>query len=236
MRAPAEPRAGVPDMASPGGSGPVGAAGMPGAWVANGSGERRPRFVRHPARWVSGIVLAALVAVSIVMATRPSYQATQVQSPLVGHRAPALAGTTLGGSHFSLAQDRGHYVYVNFFASWCPPCQQEEPALIDFAFRQRRAPTGARMVSVVFNDTVGDARAFASQWGIEWPVVPDDGGAIANRFGVGSPPMTFLVDPAGTVVGTWEGPVTVAQLDRMLAAARSGDLFSGGTGSGSSGG
>ena len=233
MTAPAQPRAGTPGVEAAGGVGAAGTEGEPGAGVA---GERRPRFVRHPARWVSGIVLTALVAVAIVMATRPSYQATQVQSPLVGHRAPALAGTTLGGSPFSLAQDRGHYVYVNFFASWCPPCQQEEPALIDFAFRQRRAPTGARMVSVVFNDTVGDARAFASQWGIEWPVVPDDGGAIANRFGVGSPPMTFLVDPAGTVVGTWEGPVTVAQLDRMLAAARGGELFSGGTGSGSSGG
>lgn len=183
--------------------------------------------VRHPVRWVAGLVLLALVIVAVVVATRPSEQATQVQSPLVGHDAPALAGTTLSGSRFSISEERGHYVYVNFFASWCPPCQEEEQALIDFAFSDRAS---ARMVSVVFNDTVSDARTFVSQWGITWPVVPDSAGSIANRYGVESPPTTFLIDPHGTVVGTWEGPVTVAQLDEMLTDARRGELFSGGTG------
>jgi cytochrome c biogenesis protein CcmG, thiol:disulfide interchange protein DsbE len=191
--------------------------------------ERRPR--RHLTRWVAGGVLLALVVVAIVVATRPSQQATEVQSPLVGHRAPALAGRTLAGNGFTLASERGHYVYVNFFASWCPPCQQEEPSLVDFAFRQSRdGGHRARMVSVVFNDTVGDARRFVADWGVRWPVVPDSEGAIANRYGVGSPPMTFLVNPSGIVVGTWVGPVTVAQLDDMLSAARRGELFSGGTG------
>ena len=191
--------------------------------------ERQPR--RHLTRWIAGGVLVVLAAVAVVAATRPSSQATQVQSPLVGHRAPALSGATLAGRAFSLASDRGHYVYVNFFASWCPPCQQEEPALVDFAFRQsREGSSGARMVSVVFNDTVSDARRFVADWGVRWPVVADSEGAIANRYGVGSPPMTFLVDPSGVVVGTWAGPVTVAQLDHMLTAARRGQLFSGGTG------
>lgn len=211
-------------------------------------GAPQNRRRRHLARWVAGGVLLVLVVVAVVAATRPSSQATQAQSPLVGHRAPALDGTTLSGQRFSLANERGHYVYVNFFASWCPPCQQEEPALVDFAFRQSRVGTigtggtgtgtagtaggvgGARMVSVVFNDTVGDARRFVDDWGIKWPVVPDSGGSIANRYGVGSPPTTFLIDPSGVVVGTWIGPVTVAQLDEMLTAARKGELFSGGTG------
>jgi len=186
--------------------------------------------MRHPTRWIVGAVLVALVVVSIVVATRPSEQATAVQSPLVGRRAPALTGTTLAGQRFSLAAERGHYVYVNFFASWCPPCQQEEPALVDFGFQQgEQGARGARMVSVVFNDTVSDARHFVSDWGIKWPVVPDSGGTIANRFGVASPPMTFLIDPTGVVAGTFEGPVTVSQLNNMLAAARRGEVYSGGT-------
>ena len=210
----------------------------PGLGQPKGSHPRLSRLNRlklsrlrpsHPTRWVAGAVLAVLVVVSVVVATRPSYQATAVQSPLVGHRAPAIAGTALDGARFTLSSERGHYVYVNFFASWCPPCQQEEPALADFAFRQGRA--GVRMVSVVFNDTIADARQFTTDWGIRWPVVPDRAGSFANHYGVGSPPMTFLVDPAGVVVGTWVGPVTRSQLDQMLAAARRGELFSGGTGS-----
>lgn len=190
----------------------------------------RPR--RHLTRWVAGAVLLVLVVVAVVAATRPSSRATQAQSPLVGRRAPLLAGTTLSGHRFDLAGDRGHYVYVNFFASWCPPCQEEQPALADFAFRQaRQGGAGARMVSVVFNDTLSDARRFVTDWGLRWPVVPDSGGAIANRYGVGSPPMTFLVDPSGVVVGTWVGPATVTQLDQMLAAARHGELFSAVSGS-----
>lgn len=184
---------------------------------------------RHPVRWIAGLLLLALGVVAIVAATRPSVQATEVQSPLVGRAAPALSGTTLQGRVFSLHEDRGHYVYVNFFASWCPACQDEQQALMAFDFRQGRESNGARMVSVVFNDTVADARKYMTDWGIGWPVVPDDAGAIANRYGVDAPPITFLVDPHGTVVGTWEGPVTVSQLDHMLHAAESGELFSGGT-------
>ncbi|MGH9100995.1 MAG: TlpA family protein disulfide reductase, partial [Acidimicrobiales bacterium] len=131
---------------------------------------QRPR--RHVARWVAGGVVVVLVALSVVAATRPSQQASQVESPLVGHRAPALGGTTLSGRRFSLASERGRYVYVNFFASWCSPCQEEESALSDFEFHQARdGERGARMVSVVFNDTVGAARHFVAEWGIRWPVV-----------------------------------------------------------------
>lgn len=192
-------------------------------------GTRRRRS-RHPARWVAGAVLAVLVVVAVVAATRPSYQASQVASPLVTQPAPAISGTTLAGRPFSLSSYRGRYVYVNFFASWCPPCQTEEPSLIDFEFRQHRAANGAAMVSVVFNDSVAAARRFVTQWGAEWPAVVDRGGAIANRYGVESPPMTFLVDPRGRVVGTWDGPVTAGQLGAMLAAVRHREHGGGGGG------
>ena len=92
---------------------------------------------------------------------------------------------------------------------------------MDFANRQAHQRGGAALIGVVFNDSVSAARTFAvTQWGDQWPSVVDSGGAIANRYGVGSPPMTFLVDPHGKVVGAWAGPVTVGQLDSMLARAR----------------
>jgi cytochrome c biogenesis protein CcmG, thiol:disulfide interchange protein DsbE len=182
--------------------------------------SRRRR--RHLVRWMAGAVLVGLVAVSIVAATRPASQATEIQSPLVGHRAPLIVGTALSGQRVSLASLRGRYVYVNFFASWCPPCQEEEPNLIAFAATQSRVPGGAALVSVVFNDSEAAARQFVSQWGQPWPTVPDQGGTIANAFGVGAPPATFLVGPRGTVLGVWDGPATVAQLQAMVRGARAG--------------
>jgi cytochrome c biogenesis protein CcmG, thiol:disulfide interchange protein DsbE len=177
---------------------------------------------RHTARWVAAAVLLVLVVVAVVAATRPSYQATQATSPLVGQPAPALSGATLvSGKAVSLAQYRGRYVFVNFFASWCTPCQAEEPHLITFANQQRtRGDAGAAMISVVFNDSVASATKFVEQWGPEWPAVPDRGGAIANAYGVTAPPTTFLVGPDGRVAGDpLIGPANVDQLDAMLAAA-----------------
>ena len=187
-----------------------------------GPGDPSARRRRHTARWVAGGVLVVLVAVAVVAATRPAYQAADVQSPLVGAKAPAFSGSDLlSGRHVSLADYRGRWVYVNFFASWCPPCQQEEENLVAFHFQQQRhGATGAALVSVVFNDTDAAAAHFVDQWGAEWPALPDRDGTIANSYGVGAPPMTFLVDPQGTVAGVWSGPVTESQLDSLLASAR----------------
>ena len=104
-----------------------------------------------------------------------------------------------------LAAYRGRWVCVNFFASWCPPCQQEEPDLVTFAF-QHRAPGDAALVGVVYDDTTGNARAFEQSAGATWPTVVDPGGQIALRYGVRGPPETFLISPAGKVVAHLDGP------------------------------
>jgi cytochrome c biogenesis protein CcmG, thiol:disulfide interchange protein DsbE len=179
-----------------------------------------PSRRRHTARWVTGAVLVVLVVVSVVLATRPSVQATAVQSPLDGHAAPAISARTFSGAHISLASLHGHYVFVNFFASWCPPCAAEEPSLVAFDFEQHKLAGGAALLSVDVDDSTSGGARFVDQWGITWPALPDRAGTIANAYGVGSPPMTFLIDPRGTVVTAYAGPITLSQLQGMLASAR----------------
>jgi cytochrome c biogenesis protein CcmG, thiol:disulfide interchange protein DsbE len=181
-----------------------------------------PRRRRHTARWVASAVAVALVVVAIVAATRPSNQATAVESPLIGRLAPALAATDFAGHRVSLAHDRGAFVFVNFFASWCPPCAAEEPNLVHFAFEQTEKRSDVDLLSVDIDDTTSGARRFVEQWGISWPTIPDHSGEFASDFGVGSPPETFLVDPRGTVVAAFVGPVSYGQLNSVLAAARRG--------------
>ncbi|HMD44607.1 MAG TPA: TlpA disulfide reductase family protein [Acidimicrobiales bacterium] len=174
---------------------------------------------RHVARWIAGSVLAVLVVVSVVLATRPTSQASPTASPLLGHRAPALSGTTLDGRHLSLAAYRGRFVFVDFFASWCAPCQAEEQSLVAFDYQQQRAAHGAALIGVVFNDPDAAARQFVDLWGARWPALTDPGGVAANDYGVASPPTTFLVDRRGVVVGDLVGPATAGQLDGLLARA-----------------
>lgn len=199
---------------------PEGVGHPPGPKGSEPAAPPSIRSSRHTARWIAGAVVVVLVVVSIVLATRPNNQATKVDSPLLGHPAPAVRGVSFSGQPVSLRSYRGRYVYVNFFASWCPPCQEEEPDLIAFNFQQGRLPHGAALVSVVYDDPNSAARQYVARWGATWPTVSDPGGQIANAYGVSAPPTTFLVNPAGTVVGVYSGPVTTRQLNTALAGAR----------------
>ncbi len=180
---------------------------------------REPR--RHTARWVAVAVLVVGTALVAVLATRPPATATEVDSPLVGRPAPALVGTTLEGSAFRLSSLTGRWVYVNFFASWCPPCRQEQPGLVAFASAHRGRGEAA-LVGVVYDDATSNAESFLAQSGATWPAVADPSGSIALQYGVRGPPETFLVSPDGVVVAHFDGPMTTASLDYWLGRAEAG--------------
>jgi cytochrome c biogenesis protein CcmG, thiol:disulfide interchange protein DsbE len=177
--------------------------------------RRRPRTALVAAAVVA-LVVAALVA---VLATRPPASTTEAASPLLGKLAPPLSGTSLTGTPVNLAALRGQFVVVNFFASWCPPCQVEEPELIQFAYQHHTAGD-AQVLGVVFEDASASAARFLSTTGSSWQAVPDPGGQIALDYGVRGPPETFVIAPDGLVVARLLGAVTATDLDQVLARAR----------------
>jgi cytochrome c biogenesis protein CcmG/thiol:disulfide interchange protein DsbE len=137
----------------------------------------------------------------------------------VGKAAPIIAGTTVQGSRFALPRAPGHFVVVNFFASWCVPCQTEGPAFVQFQFEHHKRGD-ASMLSVVFDDTPGAAANYQAQIGATWPTLVDPGGRLALRFGVRAPPSTFVIAPDGRVVAFIVAPVTAADLDHVIAEAK----------------
>ncbi len=173
----------------------------------------------HTARWAALGALVIGAGLIAVLATRPPAAVTEVQNPLVGRQAPPVSGTTLDGARYTLPRAPGRYTVVNFFAAWCEPCQTEGPDLVQFQFEHQR--TGdASMLSVVFDDTEGEARTYQATIGATWPTLVDPSGDLALSFGVRAPPTTFVIAPDGRVVASIIAPVTAADLDKVIAEAK----------------
>ena len=179
--------------------------------------EALPRRRReHLVRWIVVVAGVGALGLTLLLATAPPTTVYAAYSPLVGHRAPAISGTTLIGQSFKLSDWRGHFVVIDFVSSWCVPCRQEQPQLIRFA---KHPYGGAQLVGVAFQDLDSSILAMLGPWVGLYPVLGDPGGQIALDYGVDNPPTKFVIDPRGTVVAKILGPVTAAGLDSLLQKA-----------------
>lgn len=171
------------------------------------------------ALWIAVAVAVPVTMLILVLATRPSAESKTVESPLLGKPAPAAEGTTVDGQHASLADVRGRWVVVNFFATWCTPCRDEHPDLVRFQ-DSHRAAGDATILAVVYSDMPSAVRDFRAKEGGDWPMLTDPDGRIALDYGVGGVPESFLVNPDGIIVSKILGGVRSADLERLLAQAQ----------------
>lgn len=144
---------------------------------------------------------------------------------VVGDPAPDAELPTLDGDGSgSLADYRGRWVLVNFWASWCDPCRTEAPALE----RLQRRHAGPRFTVLGINqrDLTDDALGFVDEYGLSYPQLRDADGDRADPFGMTGLPESFVVDPDGRIALIRRGPVDEQYLDRYvlpLVDARSAD-------------
>lgn len=175
----------------------------------------RPKKKNKATKWIVWVIGLIMVLFVLLLATRPSASSTEAQSPLLGKQAPFIEGKSLYGSKISLSKMKGHFVVVNFFASWCIPCRQEEPQLRNFANWANTAPGHPLVLGVIFDDSVKATRTFLGSFAHQWPVVQDPNGTFALNYGVNGPPETFVIDPAGKIIAKIVGPVTAKGLETI---------------------
>ena len=168
--------------------------------------------VRH--KIVSGLVAlgvaASLVAVAVVASgsagTAPAPAAPAFSLPVLGH----------SGQKVALSDYAGRPLIVNFFASWCEPCQQETPLLARF---YRTEHGRVAIVGLDENDVLGSAMSFTRKEGVGYPVGFDPEVVTASAYGVAGLPQTFFLDARHRIVDRVFGAVTLADINRGIALA-----------------
>jgi cytochrome c biogenesis protein CcmG/thiol:disulfide interchange protein DsbE len=138
---------------------------------------------------------------------------------VLGRPVPADVLPGLQGERVDLAGLHGRAVLVNFWNTWCQPCQQEAPSLAAFWSQHADDPTFA-MVGVVHDDTTDAVADYTRTHTVGWQVALDPDNRAALDFGTTGQPETYAISPSGVIVGKRSGPATVDDLERLLDMAR----------------
>jgi cytochrome c biogenesis protein CcmG, thiol:disulfide interchange protein DsbE len=117
----------------------------------------------------------------------------------------------------SLASLRGKVVVLNFWASWCEPCQVEAP-LLEHAQSQLQRHS-ATVLGVTYLDASPDSQSFVRRYHLSYPNLRDNNGAFAHSYGTDQLPESFIVDRQGRVVAISRGEINQAFLDSAISLA-----------------
>jgi len=148
--------------------------------------------------------------------------AAQGQGLAVEAAAPELAPPgalplrDLAGRPVSLAALRGQAVWIVFWTTWCPACEQEAPDLE--AIWQARQGTGLVILAVDLQEDAGVVANYARRHGLTYPIVLDPNGVTISTYGVFGLPTHYFIDRAGVIRNRSFGPLNRAQMDQRVAA------------------
>jgi peroxiredoxin len=140
-----------------------------------------------------------------------------IPSPRAGFAAPDFDLELLSGSQVSLRNLRGKALIVNLWASWCPPCRAEMPALQEIYLANRARGLEVLAVNMTYQDSREAAAAFVAEHGLDFPIGLDLTSDLARRYQLRALPSTFFVDRQGiirqVIIG---GPMSAATIQAAV--------------------
>lgn len=188
------------------------------------------RFIK----WLAGGMVVLSVALAIVFIARFGSDPAIVDSPLLGKPAPAITLPRLDSrDEVDLTTVDADVVVVNFFASWCLPCREEQPHLV--AAANAFADRGVRFVSIAYRNNPADIADFLEEYGSSPSTLylTDPGGRAAIAYGVFGIPETFFIGTDGAVVrkivGAADALILGSTIDAVLAGEEPGQVVVGET-------
>jgi cytochrome c biogenesis protein CcmG/thiol:disulfide interchange protein DsbE len=154
-------------------------------------------------RWTLATASILVLGVIWTFASRVPVAATTggapPPSPRQGFSAPDFTLETLDGDHVNLSDLRGKAVLVNFWASWCPPCRAEMPAIEKVYRAYKDLGFEVLAVNTTNQDEVDAASAFVRELGLTFPIPLDRTGAVSASYNLHGLPSSYFVGPDGVI-------------------------------------
>lgn len=188
--------------------------------------NRGMRWIRT--NWTLFSILTLIFGAGWIVFTPPSRQAVtggRIPAPGEGFLAPDFTLQNTDGETVRLSDLKGKVVLLNLWASWCPPCKAEMPAM-QRVFQQYQ---GEGFLILAVNATAQDDREsalkFASSLGLTFPILFDLDGAVSQKYQVHSMPTSFFIDTEGTIQrvvigGPMSEALLRAEVERLLNSAK----------------
>ncbi len=156
---------------------------------------------------------AALLLGLLLAAGKPG-AAMPPEDPLLNKPAPAFVRDDLSGRHVDLAAYRGKVVLLNFWASWCAPCQLEMPRFA--AWQHQYGAAGLRVVGVSMDEEAAGTRRVCRKLGVDYPVVMGDAELGTLYGGVFGLPVTYLIGRDGQVRARFQGESDLKAMEARI--------------------
>ena len=172
-------------------------------------------------RMALAVVCATLIPVFAVLAHDPSLHGFKLTTFDPPFPSPAFDLPTMKDGTATLADYKGQYVMLNFWATWCPPCLEEMPSME--TVHQRYKDKGFTVVAIS-SDEGGkpDVVPFIEKLGVTFPILLDSDKAVSSVFGAHNLPLTFILDRNGNVIAgaegarDWESEESLSVLDELI--------------------
>ena len=169
------------------------------------------------------MVMVKQLPVTVISAASPTNSSPQDLEAPADFALPSLFDETV---IHSLSQHRGRPVILNFWASWCPPCRAEMPALQRTYEKFGDAGLVVLGINQTYSDDADAAREFASEMDLTFPLLLDDSGSVSlDKFDIRGLPTTIIIRPDGTVASVQVGQLSDAQIDEISGKLVAGKPF-----------
>ena len=170
-------------------------------------------------RWLRYSIVAGIAALTVVLMLAFRHDPLDIRTGTVNKPAAAFVLERIDGTgKVALADHTGKVVVLNFFASWCIPCKEENPALVRVWERYRTSEVV--VIGILYQDSLDSGRRYGRDNGVTWPTLTDEDGRTAFAYGVRGIPETYFIGPDGIIAGRHVGPIDEATLVNAIDSLR----------------